>query len=284
MDGLRNEAIRQYGLSPSVTLSVVNSGGSLGSLIDTRLQAGTGDIDASAFASEASLQDVSVIQVSYARIDDTTPGTAAYAREGFSWPLYRVSGGLQAMSLTDVYDTFVDPVLNTLSGGDAGTNTAGTYTVSASTSVSGATLVSSTPIFTDTRSNADNYTADGLLETRDQPETITNYYLHRWNPASAGSFSKYVCHGLSSTDATAMSEANIQSQLGSLIKYYMQEEVSYNLSSGTARGSAISNTARTGGKYITFQVDENDYRAQIVPDYDATATAINTYRLYISRS
>ena len=284
MAAIRNEIIRLYGISPSVTLGIVTSGGSIGTLTDTRLQAGTGQTRTDRFATTAELQDVSTISVNYSRLDDTSPGTASPANQNYSWPLYRVSGGLRAMTLTDMYDTFIDPVMTTLAGSDAGSQTAGTYTVSTSTSVSGATLVSSTPFFTDTRSNADAYSADGLLETRDQPETVLNYYLHRYNSASESEFSKYVSYELGGTDVTHMSKTNMRNQLQSLIKYYMQEEVSYNFTSGTSRGTTITNTARSSSKYLTFQVNADDYRAQEVPDYDTSATTVNTYRLYISRS
>lgn len=284
MEAIRTEIIRLYGISPSVTLGVVTSGGSLGTLSDTRLQAGTGQTRTDRFATTAELEDVSTITVNYSRLDDTTPGTATPANQNYSWPLYRVSGGLRAMTLTDVYDTFINPAMTTLTGADAGTSTAGTYTVSTSTTVSGATLVSATPFFTDTRANADLYTADGLLETKDQPETVLNYYLHRYNAASAFNFTPYVSYQLGQTNATWLSKTNMRNQLQSLIKYFMQEEVSYNFSSGTARGTAITNTARSSSKYLTYQVNANDYRAQEVPDYDTSATTINTYRLYILRS
>ena len=284
MTAIQSEIIRLYGSSPSVTLGVVSSGGSLGTLSDTRLQAGTGQTRTDRFATTAELQDVSTVTVDYSKLDDTSPGTAAIANQGFSWPLYRVSGGLQAMSLTDVYDTFIDPAMSILTGSDGGLTTAGTYTVSTSTSVASATLVSATPFFVDTRANADLYTADGLLETKDQPEVVLNYYLHRYNAASASNFSSYICYQLGGSDATSMSKANIRNQLQSLIKYFMQEEVGYNFSSGTARGTIITNTARTSSKYLTYQAGADDYRAQEVPDYDVSAATISTYRLYILRS
>lgn len=285
MTAIQNEVIRLYGVNPSVALSVVSSGGSLGSISDTRLQAGTGTSDATDFDTEAELEDVSTITVNYSRLDQSVT-SVALDNAGFSWPLYRVAGGLRAMSETDFYDTFIDSAISSLTGGDNGTVTAGTYTISTTTTLSGATEVSgtATPIFTDTRANADAYTADGLIETRDQPENITNYYLHRYDANTALAFSKVICHGIGSTDATFISQADFQTQLGSGIRHFMSQEVGYNLSSGTSRGTIITDTARTSGKYITFQAGDDDYRAQEVPDYDASASTINTYRLYILRS
>ena len=44
------------------------------------------------------------------------------------------------------------------------------------TSVSGNTLVSSTPVFIDTRADTSLYTAGSIPETQDQPKTITSFY------------------------------------------------------------------------------------------------------------
>ena len=65
MTAIQNEVVRLYGANPSVTLSVVSSGGSLGTMSDTRLQAGTGTTDATDFDTEAELEDVSTVTVNY---------------------------------------------------------------------------------------------------------------------------------------------------------------------------------------------------------------------------
>jgi len=285
MAAVQLEIIRLYGANPSVVLSVVSSGGSLGNLTDTRLKAGTGTTDSAEFDTEAELGDVTTLSVTWGKINQTLSGIAL-DKANFSYPVYRVSGGVRAMTGTDFYDTFIDPALTTLSGSDAGSSTAGTYTISASASLTGATEVSGagTAIFVDTRADADAFSADGLIEDRDQPTDITSYYLHRHNSLSAGAFTKYVCHTPGSGDCTHMSQTNIQKQLRTGIQYHAEQELSYNFSSGTARGTAIIDTARTDSKYITFQVDSDDYRAQEVPDYDQAAQTITTYRLYINRS
>lgn len=285
MAGVQLEIIRLYGVDPSVVLSVVSSGGSLGNLTDTRLQAGTGTTDATDFDTTGELQNVSTISVTWGKINQTLSGIAL-DKANFSYPVYRVSGGVRAMTSTDFYDTFINPALATLSGNDSGTSTAGTYTISATTSLTGATEVSgsNTAIFVDTRADANAYSADGLTETKDQPTNITSYYLHRHNNANGAAFTKYVCHTPTSGDCTHMSQTNIRKQLRTGIQYHAEQELSYNFSSGTSRGTAIIDTARTNSKYITFQVDANDYRAQEVPDYDQAAQTITTYRLYINRS
>ena len=53
VDNLIDQIVYQYSLNPSVTLSVVSSGGTLGTINDTRLQAGSSSTNASSYPSEA---------------------------------------------------------------------------------------------------------------------------------------------------------------------------------------------------------------------------------------
>ena len=79
---------------------------------------------------------------------------------------YNSSGQIQAMNLQDVKDTFLHPAIDLLTTGSTTTQQAGTYTISTSTSLTGATNVS-TPIFSDTRADTSLYTAGGIGETLD---------------------------------------------------------------------------------------------------------------------
>ena len=79
------------------------------------------------------------------------------------------------MSLQDVKDTFLHPAIDLLTAASTTTQQAGTHTIATSTTLSGATNVSTTPIFSDTRADTTLYTAGGIGETLDQPTTITNY-------------------------------------------------------------------------------------------------------------
>ena len=67
---------------------------------------------------------------------------------------YDGSGSIQSMTLQDMKDTIFEPTIDLLTSGSTGTQQGGTYFISTSTSVSGATEVSgaNTAVFTDTRS------------------------------------------------------------------------------------------------------------------------------------
>ena len=284
-----DQIVYQYSLNPSVALSVVGSGGSLGTLNDTRLQAGASSTSVSAFPSEATTAEPSTVTVNYSKIDQSTASITPTTDTGKTWPVYyNSSGQIQAMNLTDVKDTFLHPAIDLLTAATTTTQQAGTYFISTSTSVAGATEVSgsSTAVFTDTRADTSLYTASGIPETQDQPTTITNYYLHRVN----GSDTSYTLPLLidSSDQLQTYPEATFESLTQEWIRYTAASStdgysISYSFSTGTNRGSGMGDTRLNGsGNYQTRFVNADDYRAQEFPN--GTATTINTYYLKINKS
>ena len=284
-----DQIVYQYSLNPSVALSVVGSGGSLGTLNDTRLQAGASSTSVSAFPSEATTAEPSTVTVNYSKIDQSTASITPTTDTGKTWPVYyNSSGQIQAMNLTDVKDTFLHPAIDLLTAATTTTQQAGTYFISTSTSVAGATEVSgsSTAVFTDTRADTSLYTASGIPETQDQPTTITNYYLHRVN----GSDTSYTLPLLidSSDQLQTYPEATFESLTQEWIRYTAASStdgysISYSFSTGTNRGSGMGDTRLNGsGNYQTRFVNADDYRAQEFPN--GTATTINSYYLKINKS
>jgi hypothetical protein len=290
IDELKALAIYEYSLNPSVTLSVSSSGGNLTSINDTRLQAGAYSTSVSAYPTEATTAEPSTVTVSYQRITKTNASVTPTSDTGKTFPLYYTAGGnLQHMSVTDFKDTFIYPAINTLVSGTISSNQGGTYFVSTSTSVSGASLVSSTPIFVDTRANTSLYTADGIPETLDQPTTITSYYLHQMT-GSAVTLSQLPLYADASNNIKQFS----QTEIASLLSGYIRQEaasstsgysITYNIDgSGNARGSSLVNTILAGGSgnYQTFFAGVDDYRAQEFPD--GTPTTANTYIFNINKA
>ena len=284
---IRTEAIRLYGLSPSVTLSVVTSGGNLGTINDTRLQAGAGITRVDRFATLAELGDVSTVTVGYSKLNEAyDTSEVEWTDATYSYPLYYDAGDLREMTATDFADTFIYPAIDTLTTGSTGTAQAGTYFISTTTTVAGATLVSATPVFTDTRANAALYTAGGLIETQDQPTTITNYYLHRVDSASAAGHELPICYTKTGTNLYQTPSATFTTALQSMIRYYAAEitgtKIDYNINgTGNNRGTAMTDTRLNSSTYLTQQVTLDDYRAQEVPS--GTSTTISTYNLRITQ-
>ena len=164
----------------------------------------------------------------------------------------------------------------------------GTYRIGQSTQASPTltdhTLVSSTPVFTDTRANVSAYTAGGLIETRDQPTTVLHFYLFRTNQGTQGTPS--ITGPLYITSDTHIREHTTSSAdaiLQADIRYWGAQKIRYNVNgSGTNKGDLIVNTVLNGtGNYQTQQFGADDYRAQIFPN--GTSVNSGTFRLKITR-
>lgn len=285
---IQSQVAYQYSLNPSVTLSVVTSGGSLGTYSDTRQQAGTYLTFTNRFPTEGETAEPNTITVNYSRVDQTIASTTEPTdTSNLAFPAFSNGGNIQAMSATDVYDTFVSPAIDTLTSGAATSAQGGTYTVSTSSSLSGATLVSATPIFSDTRANTGAYSAAGIPETTDQPFTVTNYYLHRLNGVAASNYPTPVFIRASDYSLQLFTKANYDTQIQNFVRHAAASvtgsQIRYSINgTGSNRGTGMVNTVLNGsGNYQTLFVDANDYRAQEFPD--GTAVTANTYYLRIDQ-
>jgi len=282
-----DQVVYQYSLNPSVSLSVVSSGGSLGTISDTRLQAGAATTDVTNFDTAGETPNISTVTVNYAKINQSTATITPTTDTGKTWPVYYTSAGaVRAMTLQDVKDTFLHPAIDLLTSASTTTQQAGTYTISSSTSLTGATNVSTTPIFTDTRADVSAYTAGGIGETQDQPTTITNFYLHKIDGSDTSYTTPMLIDG--SNNIQTYPEATFESLMQEWVRYTAASStdgyaLSYSYSTGSNRGSGMADTKLDGsGNYQQRQVNTDDYRTQEFPD--GTATIINTYYLKINKS
>ncbi len=292
VDTIVDQIVYQYSLNPSVTLSVVSSGGSLDAITDTRLQAGAASTNASAFPSEATTAEPSVVTVTYDKITETRASVSPTADTGKTWPVYYTSSGnIQAMNLQDVKDTFLHPAIDLLTAGTTTSQQAGTYHINTSSNVTGSTEVSTsaTAVYADTRADTSAYTSGGITETQDQPTTINNYYLHRIN-GSDNTFVEPVFID-SGDNLKEYLESDFESLMQEWIRYTAASSsdgysISYNVGSsgsGNTRGSGMADTRLNGsGNYQTRQINTDDYRAQEFPD--GSPTTIATYYLRINKS
>ena len=287
VDEIVDQVVYQYSLNPGVSLSVVSSGGSVGTINDTRLQAGAFSSSATSTPSEGTTAEPSTVTVNYSKIDQTDATHTPTADTGKLWPIYyNSSNQIQAMSITDVRDTFLHPAIDLLVSGSTGTQQGGTYQISTSTSVTGSTLVSSTAVFQDTRANTSLYTSSGIPETLDQPTTITSYYLHK----ITGSDTSYTLPFFINADNNIQifAEATFESLLQEWIRHTAAAStdgyrLSYSYTTGNNRGTGMTDTKLDGsGNYQTRFVNANDYRAQEFPN--GTAQTQNTYYLKINKS
>ena len=282
-------AVYYYGLNPSRTLSVSGSGGNLSSISDTRLQAGASSTGSGSYPSEATTAEPSTVTTAYQRITQASSTSSITTSDtGKTFPVYWNGTQVQAMTEQDFIDTFIYPAINLLTAGTTTSDQAGTYFISTSTSVSGATLVSSTPVYTDSRADTSLYSASNIPEALDQPQTITNYYLHILDPVlPTYNPPLYV-------DASNNVKQYSAAEIGALFQEYIRNQVvnsstgytiTYNIDgSGTLMGSAMVNTVLTGGSgnYQTLFAGGSDYRAQEFPD--GTPVTANTYSFKILKA
>jgi len=292
---VKNRCRYLYGASPSVTLSVVASGGSLGTINDTRLQAGAystrvgdgvaGDAGAGEYPPETTTAEPSVVTVGHARVSETVATVTEPAdTNSRAFPVFNNSGNIQAMTATDIYDTFIYDAVDTLQGS---VGQPGTYYVHTSTSLTGYTSVSGSIIFSDTRADTSLYTAAGIPEALDQPTTINNYYLLAANNIAAPSMSVPI-FVRSDGDLQQFSQANFDTQFQDFMRYAAASIVGtrlrYNFNgSGTIQGSGMVDTRLNGsGNYQTFFGGVDDYRAQEFPD--GTAVTIATHYLKLNQT
>ena len=280
-----------YAGGPTSVLTQVSGSGSLAAMSDTRKTAGATSTNASAFVAEGSTAEPGTATVAYDKVTltYTTSGVGQTADTGISFPVWydATNEVLQAMTLTDFKDTFVSPAIDLLVAGSESNNTGGTYTVTtSSTAATGYTNVSTTAIFTDTRADVSLYTAAGIPETLDQPETITNYFLHRRNGADSTPSRNLL---LIDSDSNLIEgvTSTMKNLIGNWIRFDTAntsgQKIVYTMatSGGATRGTAIVDTRLDGaGNYQTRQVSD-DYRSQEFPD--GSPETITTYNLRIAK-
>jgi len=285
INAVKNRCRYLYGSDPSVTLSRVSSGGNLGNLSDTRKQAGAMSTSISALPPESTTAEPSTVTVQRAHISESRVNTSASAdTNSVAFPVYQTSGNIQAMTLTDVYDTFIYPAIDTITGA---AGQPGTYYIHTSTTLSGYSSVSTSIVYADTRANTGAYTAGGIGETLDQPTTITNYYLLAANNISAPSMAQMLFIRNSDKNLEQYTQAEMDAWLKNSMRHAASEitgsKISYNLNgSGINLGSGMTDTILNGsGNYQTRYVGLDDYCAQEFPNGSAVTAA--THRLKINQ-
>ena len=285
VDAVIDNVVYQYSQSPSVVLSVVGSGGSLGNISDTRKQAGAISNSNSSFPGSGTTQDPQTVTTNYGKVNQTVASVSPTTDTGTTWPVYYTSGGeVHAMPIADIKDTFLHPAIDLLTASTTTTQQGGTYFISSSASVSGATEVSgaNTPVFVDTRANTGAYAAGSIGDhAQDNPTTITSYYLQRVNGATSSyteMFNIDSSNHLQQTGATFdtlcrewIRETAANSSAGYTLRYNFN-------GSGTTRGSGMANTILDGSNYQTRQVGD-DYRAQEFPAGSVTTAATHTLKI-----
>ena len=283
---------RFFSLNP-VDLQVDSGNGNIGSISDTRLQAGAASSSATSFPSESSTAEPSVVTVVQNNIKQVLTSTPTLTNDGGKlYPCFLDgSNNIQAMNLQDMKDTFIHPVIDTLASTNDTTSQAGTFFISTSSTAADAnkSVVSATPVYTDTRADTSAYSAGGIGETLDQPTNITQYYLHK-NITTSSSYTNPI-KIRNDNDLQEYPTSDFQTMIDNLISYTVLASTDgytlrYELGTSTSnftKGTGIADTRLNGsGNYQTRFVNANDYRAQEFPN--GSPTTINTYYLRLIKA
>ena len=293
MFGLLKDRFRyEFQQATTIGINVVSSGGNLGTMTATRMQAGASTTRADRFSTEAETNEPSQVSISYSKMNmNVSTAPSITSDDGKRYFCYiDDDANVQAMTYQDVLDSIVRPVIDELTNGSNTNQQAGTYFIDTNATASGdETLVSGTPVFIDTRANVSAYTSSGIGETQDQPTTINSYYLKK-NTISSPSLSVLPLKIRGDNDIQEFTLAEVNTIANELMRNETIDsaggyKIRYNINgTGTNVGSGMIDTRLTGGSgnYQTRYVNTNDYRAQEFPD--GTATTISTYFLKIQKT
>lgn len=275
---LKDAAVFWHASSVGTVVGVVASGGNMQALLDKRKIAGIALQRVDRFPTSGETGDAADIVITYQRMNVTSNLGSVQTDSGVSNFCYYDGSDVVAMTNTDMYDTIFSPAIDMIVDG---TDRDGTYRIGTTTSISGMTLVSSLPVFTDTRANVGAYTAGGIAETNDQPTTITNYYLHVVNQGYGGIPSVTLPAQVTSVgDIQTMETSAFGTFMNLNMKYWVGEKVRYNINAtGNNRGSAMVDTKMNGSNYQTRFVNVNDYRAQEFPGGSAVTESTSHLRI-----
>jgi len=269
-----------YFTDPSVTLSVVSTNGNLASMYDTRMSAGASLSSVSSFHPESSTAEPGNVSVEYDKITQTlqTAGVPSDT-SNIRFPIYQSGGNIHAMTLTDMYETFAQDAVDTIMA---------QLPYKIHTHVvppTGYSLVSSTPVFSNTIANVSAYSYGSIPEAVDQPTTVTNYYLNVKTGVTPSS-SIGLMYIDASQNVREYTQAQLDVVLKELIRYACRDLTNHKLrfitslngNTETVLGSGLTNTKLDGdGNYQQRYVNTDDYRTQEFPN--GTSTATHTYYL-----
>ena len=289
LDNIKKQAVYQYSLNPSVNLSVVATNGSLASMFDRRYQAGdytTSGTGGTAFASEAATPDISAIDTTFDKINETvdTVVEPTYTDENIAFPVYWDSG-IKSMTKADFYDTFIYPAIDLLeTSGTSQSSHGGKYFISISQSLGNATSIDPTqPVFTDRRADDAQYSSDGIPEAKDQNLIVANYYLHRLTGVATAFELPYYINS-AGTELRQYTAATFNTMLQGHMRYAAANatgsRVRYNINgTGTNCGTGMADTYLSGSSasgYTTYLAPNLEYRTQEFPN-GAVATRTTYY-------
>jgi len=290
----------QFGLSPTVTLAVVTNGDGDNKfeMENNYYKAGAAGVTNTSFP--AAIANIVLETLTYKTIKETVAVTSPPAFsdpiQDLAFPVYfDADKNIRAMSQQDMLDTFINPALASFNNASTGSSDSpGGYFISPdNTGVTGATIVSNDPVFTDSISSEDFQTGN-LPEAIDQQQDVTNWYLWKIDAAYAGddgsggtitdpyadastgawplvynatdkSLTQIAQATFNSYLSTYMSDAS-SNTVGSRLRYFIYDTTDPNYDADKRRGFGMTDRTRENTQLRRIQQIGDNYYAQNVPN------------------
>jgi hypothetical protein len=276
-------AAHLYRRSPSVYIGVYSGGGgNMGTTYDTRMVPGAGSTSTTAYPPETTTAEPYSVSVAYNRTLQTVSSVSLTSDNGTRYPAYYDGGNIRAMSLTDMYDTFIKQAIQY---SYQMYRISATYDISIYSGTSEWQRVSNTPVFEDRRADTAAYSKDYIPYDQDRSKLLTSWYLHRDYPSVQAINFPFSIDGNANIKQYAAS--SFDSILLELTRYAAVHlpgyRIRYNWStdSSASAGANLSSTSDTrlngSGNYQTRFVNGDDYRAQEFPN--GVPILVNSYYL-----
>ena len=199
------------------------------------------------------------------------------------------SNHVQAMNDSDFEDTFITPVINSLTSSTITTDgQAGTYFVSSTNLVPDADLVSNIPVFVDTLADADAFTSGPIPEDSDQFIIVNSYYLHKLRREPLATYENFVLID-SDEHLREMNDSDNDHLMKCYIKWaavYLQDnKLRYSYDSGNTRGTAMIDTILDSDNAVTREGEVlNEFAGYDYQEVPAGGPIVNqTHYLRISK-
>ena len=120
MFGLLKDRFRyEFQQATTIGINVVSSGGNLGTMTDTRMQAGASTTRADRFSTEAETNEPSQVSISYSKMNmNVSTAPSITSDDGKRYFCYiDDNNDIRAMNYGDMLDTLVRPVIDELVSG-----------------------------------------------------------------------------------------------------------------------------------------------------------------------
>jgi hypothetical protein len=286
---ISQRAVYQWGLgTPATNITWPASGGNLGTMSDTLYKTSLATTSATAFQTPGAIELDSTF--SYSKLNEVLASTSAPAdTNNRRFPLYYDGTNLQAMTMTDFFDTYINTAIGYIVDG---TSTDGTFEIAANTTtMTDFTLLGQ--VFTDRRFGSVLNTTIGLVNTyQTSRSTINTYYAFKANSGyryGTPSITPPV-YITTAGDIQTYTTAEFDTLLAETIEYYSGNpgvagsRIRYNLNgAGNNKGVSMLDTRRNSGTTQVLQFLQaylDHYRSQ--RQVTGAAQTITTYTLKIN--